>query len=231
MPSQHPEDHRSMHSNWLRAGVLGANDGIISTASLIVGIAAADSSPDVILIAGIAGLVAGATSMAAGECVSVSSQLDTERADIDLEIQHLDADWEFEVRELTQIYVDRGLDSTLAGQVAVKLMESDALGAHVRDELGLHNGASARPLQAALTSAATFTVGAILPLAAVIVLPSLPVIPKVAIASLSCLTLLGAVAAHVGRAARLKAAIRVSFWGMLAMGLTAAIGMLVGAVV
>jgi VIT1/CCC1 family predicted Fe2+/Mn2+ transporter len=220
-----------MHRNWLRAAVLGANDGIISTASLIVGIAAAVSSPDLILIAGFAGLVAGATSMAAGEYVSVSSQLDTERADIELEIKHLDADWEFEVKELTEIYIERGLDKSLAVQVALKLMESDALAAHIRDELGLHDGTSARPMQAALISAATFSVGASLPLAAAILLPSLPVIPKVAVVSLTCLAVLGAAAAHIGRANMLKASTRVAFWGMLAMGLTAIIGKIVGMVV
>jgi VIT1/CCC1 family predicted Fe2+/Mn2+ transporter len=224
----HRERHRVDRIGWLRAAVLGANDGIVSTASLIVGVAAAEGTRSSILIAGIAGLVAGATSMAAGEYVSVSSQLDSEKADVERETRELREDPVFECEELAQIYVQRGLDPALARQVAGQLMEKDALGAHLRDELGITDLTSAQPIQAALASATSFAVGAVLPLAAAMLTPTGWVGPMVSVASLGFLGLLGAVGAWAGGASQRKAAMRVAFWGALAMALTAAIGRLVG---
>ena len=210
---------------------MGANDGIVSTASLIVGVAAAQAATSEILIAGVAGLVAGAMSMAAGEYVSVSSQTDTERADLDRERRELATDIESERRELAAIYVSRGLDAELARQVAVQLMEHDALGAHARDELGISELTTARPIQAALASAATFAVGAVIPLLTVIVTPSRFLIATTVIVSILLLAVLGSLGAYVGGAPALKAAWRVTFWGALAMGLTAGVGAMFGAVV
>ena len=227
----HPENHLVSRIGWLRAAVLGANDGIVSTASLIVGVAAAASAPSEVLVAGTAGLVAGAMSMAAGEYVSVSSQADTERADLARERAELASRPDVETEELTQIYVDRGLSPDLARQVAVQLMERDALGAHARDELGISEVTSARPIQAALTSAATFAVGAALPLALVLLLPPGRLVLGVSLASLVFLALLGAIGARAGGAPVLRATLRVTFWGALAMALTAAIGALFGTVV
>jgi VIT1/CCC1 family predicted Fe2+/Mn2+ transporter len=222
------ESHRVDRISWLRAAVLGANDGIVSTASLIVGVAAAEGSRSSILIAGVAGLVAGATSMAAGEYVSVSSQSDSEKADMAREAQELIDDPAFEREELAQIYVHRGLDLDLARQVADQLMAKDALGAHLRDELGITDVMAARPIQAALASAASFAVGAALPLAAALLTPMGWVGPAVSAGSLGFLALLGAVGAWAGGGSQGKAAIRVAFWGALAMALTALIGRLVG---
>lgn len=225
-------EHHYVHRiGWLRAAVLGANDGIVSTASLIVGVAAASSDRNAILIAGVAGLVAGAMSMAAGEYVSVSSQSDTERADLETERKALDEAPEAELEELAQIYEQRGVEIGLARQVAAQLMEHDDLGAHARDELGMHEAASARPVQAALTSAATFSVGAVLPLAAVALAPISQAIPVVSVASLICLGLLGALSARAGGAGIVRAVARVTLWGALAMAATAAIGTLFGTVV
>lgn len=229
-PKPHSEKHRIDHVGWLRAAVLGANDGIVSTASLIVGVAAAAARPADILIAGAAGLVAGAMSMAAGEYVSVSSQSDTEQADIARERLELQEDPEFEREELTDIYVKRGIDQELARQVAGQLMAHDALGAHVRDELGISKFSTARPMQAALVSAGTFSIGAALPLLTVIVSPAGAVIPLVSLASLGFLALLGAVGAKAGGATVMKATARVTFWGALAMALTAGIGAALGRV-
>ncbi len=226
-----PETHLVERIGWLRAAVLGANDGIVSTASLIVGVAAAAAKPSEILIAGMAGLVAGAMSMAAGEYVSVSSQSDTEQSDLAREHKELSENVAFEREELAQIYVKRGVEPVLARQVANQLMAKDALGAHARDELGLSESTSARPIQAALTSAATFAVGAAMPLAMVLVAPSRWLIPLVAITSLAFLAALGAVGAKAGGAAVGRATLRVSFWGALAMALTAGIGKLFGTVV
>jgi vacuolar iron transporter family protein len=227
----HRERHLVGRVGWLRAAVLGANDGIVSTASLIVGVAAASPGRSEILIAGAAGLVAGAMSMAAGEYVSVSSQADTERADIARETAELATDPDFEHAELAQLYTDRGVTATTASQVATQLMAKDALAAHSRDELGISSISTARPVQAAMTSAATFTVGAAMPLAMVLASPMnrLPLV--VSIASLGFLALLGAVGARAGGAPILKAVARVTFWGALAMALTAAIGRIVGTVV
>jgi vacuolar iron transporter family protein len=227
----HPERHLVARVGWLRAAVLGANDGIVSTASLIVGVAAASPGRGDILIAGAAGLVAGAMSMAAGEYVSVSSQADTERADIARETAELATDPDFEHAELTQLYVDRGVSPETASAVATQLMAKDALGAHSRDELGISAMMTARPIQAALTSAATFTVGAAMPLAMVFVSPANRLALIVSLASLAFLALLGAVGARAGGAPVLKAVARVTFWGALAMALTAAIGRMVGTVV
>ena len=227
----HVERHRTERIGWLRAAVLGANDGIVSTASLIVGVAAASAGRTEILLAGVAGLVAGAMSMAAGEYVSVSSQADTERADVARERAELSAQPEFERRELTDIYVARGLSRDLATQVAAQLMAHDALGAHSRDELGVSDVTSARPVQAGLTSAATFAVGAALPLISSLVSPAPDVVLVVAATSLVFLTALGALSARTGGAPVLKASARVAFWGALAMGVTAVAGRLVGAVV
>ena len=229
--SVHRERHRTGRIGWLRAAVLGANDGIVSTASLIVGVAAASAGRSEILIAGVAGMVAGAMSMAAGEFVSVSSQFDTERADVAREREELATQPEFEKRELAKIYVARGLTSELATQVAEQLMAHDALAAHSRDELGLSEAVSARPVQAGLTSAATFAVGAALPLLTSLVARAPHLVPVVAGASLVCLTALGALSARTGGAPVLRASVRVAFWGALAMALTAVVGKLFGRVV
>jgi VIT1/CCC1 family predicted Fe2+/Mn2+ transporter len=231
MPRAHKESHLVKRIGWLRAAVLGANDGIISTASLILGVAAAAASKSEILLAGVAGLVAGAMSMAAGEYVSVSSQSDTETADLAREKRELSEDPEFEKEELAQIYVQRGVEPHLARQVAVELMAKDALGAHARDELGISEITTARPVQAALTSAATFSVGAAAPLALVLLSPSDFTIPAVSIGSLAFLALLGFLGARTGGAAVLKPVLRVTFWGALAMAITAGIGAIVGTVV
>lgn len=225
MPKPHPERHRSHRIGWLRAAVLGANDGIISTASLIVGIAASQASRDEILLAGIAGLVAGSLSMAAGEYVSVSSQADTEQADLARERKELAEDRHYEQNELTRIYILRGLDPVLAEQVAVQLMKHDALGAHARDELGIFSAAgTARPIQAAVTSAVTFAAGSLLPLLIVLLMPVRNLVLQVSMGSLFFLTLLGTVAAYTGGSGIVKSAFRVTFWGALAMGLTGAVG-------
>jgi len=224
----HTDRHYTRRVGWLRAAVLGANDGIVSTASLILGVAATEQGKAGILIAGVAGAVAGAMSMAAGEYVSVQSQADSENADLEREKVELTSDTEGELRELTQIYVERGLDPGLARQVAEQLTAHDALGAHARDELGLSEATSARPFQAAGASALSFAAGAVLPLVAVIATPRGLVIPVVAGGSLLFLGALGAVAAKTGGAPLLKAAVRVLFWGALAMGLTALVGKLVG---
>lgn len=224
----HPEHHLVDRIGWLRAAVLGANDGILSTASLIVGVAAAASAKGAVLIAGVAGLVAGAMSMATGEYVSVSSQSDTERADLARERKELSDNMEFEKEELTQIYVKRGLEPSLARQVAHQLMAKDALTAHVRDELGISEMTSARPVQAALTSALTFSVGAALPLLMVVVSPINTIVPVVFVASLGFLALLGAIGAKAGGADVLRATGRVIFWGTLAMALTTGIGKVFG---
>lgn len=229
MIRSHRERHLVARIGWLRAAVLGANDGIVSTASLIVGVAAAAAGRQEVLVAGVAGLVAGAMSMAAGEYVSVSSQADTEQADIARERAEIAADPEAEHRELAGIYVRRGLDADLARQVAEQLMAKDALGAHARDELGLSEIASARPIQAAFTSAATFSAGAAMPLIAAMLSPTslMPII--VSAASLVFLTVLGVLGAGVGGAGMWKAALRVTFWGAAAMAVTAVIGRLFGA--
>ena len=227
----HHERHRVQHIGWLRAAVLGANDGIVSTASLIVGVAAANATHSSILVAGIAGLVAGAMSMAAGEYVSVSSQEDTERADMERERIELESDEEHEREELTAIYVRRGLEPELATQVARQLMAKDALAAHLRDELGISEVSTARPIQAALTSAATFAIGAALPLLVVVIAPLPQLVPTVMGTSLLFLALLGMLSAYTGGARLGIGALRVTFWGALAMALTAAIGWLFGAVV
>lgn len=226
----HRERHRTEHIGWLRAAVLGANDGIVSTASLVVGVAAAHSQTNAILVAGVAGLVAGAMSMAAGEYVSVSSQADTERADLDREQKELAADDEAERNELAAIYVGRGVEPTLARQVADQLMAHDALTAHARDELGISDMSTARPVQAAFASAGTFAVGAAIPLVFAVLTPSVALIPVVVATSILLLALLGGLGAYVGGAPVAKAAFRVTFWGALAMGLTAGVGALFGAV-
>jgi VIT1/CCC1 family predicted Fe2+/Mn2+ transporter len=228
---RHLERHRTARIGWLRAAVLGANDGIVSTASLVVGVAAAHASRHDVLITGIAGLVAGAMSMAAGEYVSVSSQADTERADLDRERKELATDSEHEHAELAEIYVKRGLDPALAKEVAVQLMQHDALGAHGRDELGISEMLNARPVQAALASAGTFAVGAALPLLAVLFTPTAYLIAVVSGASLVFLATLGGLAAFAGGANAIRGAWRVTFWGALAMALTAGVGHLFGAVV
>lgn len=218
--------HRTQRTGWLRAAVLGANDGITSTASLLVGLASAHSSRDTLLTAGVAALVAGTMSMAAGEYVSVSSQADTEKADLLLERKGLETDEPAERAELTAIYVARGLTTELAIQVTDQLMARDALGAHARDELGITDALRARPLQAALASAASFSVGALIPLLAALLSDTLPVI---SLTSLLCLMLLGAAAARAGGASMVTGAVRVLLWGALAMGVTAAVGALLGA--
>ena len=228
---RHREAHRTSRTGWLRAGVLGANDGIVSTASLVVGVAAAGAGREDILLAGIAGMVAGALSMAAGEYVSVSSQADTEQSDLALERIELAADQPGEERELAAIYVGRGLEPSLALAVAQQLMAHDALGAHARDELGLSDQLAARPLQAALASAATFAVGALLPILAVMLPPPAWVVPVAAGASLICLAALGALATQVGGGSAWRGAMRVAFWGALAMAATAAVGALFGTTV
>ena len=228
---RHIELHRTQRIGWLRAAVLGANDGIVSTASLVVGVAAAGPDQRAALVAGIAGLVAGAMSMAAGEYVSVHSQADTEKADLSRERTELETQPVAERRELAAIYVARGVEPGLAQQVAKQLMAHDALGAHARDELGISTTLSARPVQAALSSAASFAVGAALPLAVTALAPAQNLIPWVSGTSLAFLALLGAVAARVGGASVLLGAWRVTFWGALAMAITAGVGALFGAVV
>jgi len=225
---RHVERHRTQRIGWLRAAVLGANDGIVSTASLVVGVAAAGASSDNVLIAGVAGLVAGAMSMAAGEYVSVSSQADTERADLGREHEELASEPEHEHAEMTAIYVERGLDAELAAEVATQLMAHDALGAHARDELGISEISAARPVQAALASAATFAMGAALPLLVVLLTPASAMMWAVSGSSLVFLALLGALGASAGGAPLVSAAARVTFWGALAMALTAAVGALFG---
>ena len=224
----HPERHRTDRIGWLRAAVLGANDGIVSTASLVVGVAAASASHSNILVTGVAGLVAGAMSMAAGEYVSVHSQADTEQSDLSRERAELEDDPAAERRELTAIYASRGLDPGLAQQVAGQLMQHDALGAHARDELGISEALSARPVQAALASAASFAVGAALPLAVTALVPGPGLIAWVSATAIVFLAALGTLSARVGGAGLLAGAWRVSFWGALAMAITAGVGALVG---
>jgi len=231
MMTRHSELHRSEHIGWLRAAVLGANDGLVSTASLILGVAATEAGTSQIMIAGIAGLVAGAMSMAAGEYVSVSSQADTEGADLARERAELAANPEGERDELAAIYVARGLNPDLAREVAVQLMSHDALGVHARDELGISDISTARPVQAAFASAGTFAVGALLPLLIVPATPKGTLVPVVAGASLIFLAILGAVGAKVGGAPTFRAAARVTFWGALAMFLTWGVGAVFGTTV
>ena len=228
MHRRHLERHRADRIGWLRAAVLGANDGIVSTASLVLGVAAAHATHNNILVAGVAGLVAGAMSMAAGEYVSVHSQADTEKADLERERKELQTDDPGERRELAAIYVGRGLDPALAKKVADQLMAHDALGAHARDELGISGTFGARPIQAALASAASFSVGAALPLLVTAVAPEANVIPFAGGTSLLFLALLGALAARAGGAGVIVGAVRVTFWGALAMAVTAGIGALFG---
>ncbi|HEY7790333.1 MAG TPA: VIT family protein [Vicinamibacterales bacterium] len=230
-PRRHREKHRTERIGWLRAAVLGANDGIVSTASLIVGVAAAHAQHGEVLLAGVAGLAAGAMSMAAGEYVSVSSQADTEAADLTRERTELKTQNRAEHEELAAIYVERGLTPELARQVTEQLMAKDALAAHARDELGISESVAARPVQAAMASAASFTIGAALPLIVVALSPVSLVIPIVAVASLAFLALLGALAARTGGAPATMAAVRVTFWGALALLITAAVGRLFGAAV
>ncbi len=231
MSRLHTENHLVERIGWLRAAVLGANDGIVSTASLIAGVAASNATPNAILVAGIAGLVAGAMSMAAGEYVSVSSQSDTENADLARERKELAEMPEHELEELTNIYVNRGVEKALARKVSEQLMAKDALGTHAREELGIMAQTQAQPVVAALTSAATFAVGAAIPLLVVLVTPPAKLVPVVIATSLLALALLGAVGAKAGGAGMLKPTLRVTFWGALAMALTAAIGHLSGTVV
>lgn len=225
---RHTERHRTHRTGWLRAAVLGANDGIVSTASLVLGVAAAGAGSQAILVAAVAGLVAGAMSMAAGEYVSVSSQSDTESADLDRERGELAANPDHEHAELTAIYVKRGLDAELAAKVATELTRHDALGAHARDELGISHTLAARPVQAALASAGTFAVGALLPLLVVYLSPPSVLLWTVSGSSLVFLALLGGMAAGAGGASMLAGAARVTFWGALAMALTAGVGALFG---
>ncbi len=227
----HNHEHRSHRRGWLRAAVMGANDGIVSTASLLVGVASANAAQTEILLAGSAGLVAGAMSMAAGEYVSVCSQADAERADLALEQQHINDHYEYEHTELANIYIDRGLKSELATQVATQLMEHDALGAHARDELGIFENAPAKPVQAALASAGTFTLGAFIPLTAAIFTSGQQLIITVAALALICLFALGGLAARVGGGNAIVAATRVTFWGALAMLMTYLVGYLFGIIV
>lgn len=231
MHKQHTESHRTDRMGWLRAAVLGANDGIVSTASLIVGVAASQASLGTILVAGVAGMVGGAFSMAAGEYVSVSSQADTERADLDVERRELETSPQHELRELASIYVKRGLDPALANEVAVQLTRHDALGAHARDELGITHELRARPLQAAWSSAAAFSVGAALPLVSVLLIPESYRVPGVMATALVSLALLGAAAARAGGAPVLIGAVRVVVWSALAMLATAWVGSLFGTAV
>ena len=230
MSRLHLERHRTERIGWLRAAVLGANDGIVSTASLVVGVAAANAARSDILVTGVAGLVAGAMSMAAGEYVSVSSQSDTEQADIERERQELATDAKYEHEELAAIYVKRGLDESLAKQVAEQLMAHDALTTHARDELGISDTTTARPIQAALASAGTFAVGAAMPMLTVLFTPRAALIPAVVVTSILFLGLLGGFGAYAGGAPLLKSALRVTFWGALAMALTAGVGAMFGAV-
>lgn len=225
---RHGEWHKSSRIGWLRAAVLGANDGIVSTASLVIGVASAGASRSAVLIAGTAGLVAGAMSMAAGEYVSVSSQSDTENSDLARERKELETDTEAEHQELAAIYVQRGLDPALAAQVSNQLMAHDALGAHARDELGISEIVQARPVQAAFASALSFSVGAALPLATVVVVSQAMMVWLVAVLSLAFLAILGGIAARVGGARISTGAFRVTFWGALAMAATAAVGSLFG---
>lgn len=229
--TMHRERHFSERIGWLRAAVLGANDGIVSTSSLVLGVAAANVARGDVLIAGVAGLVAGAMSMAAGEYVSVSSQSDTEKADLARERRELENDSEYEHRELAGIFIDRGLDPALADQVAEQLMQHDALAAHAREELGLSEIHTARPIQAAFTSAGTFAVGAALPLLALLIAPSRLILASVAGCSLFFLAALGILAARAGGASIVVSAGRVTFWGALAMALTSAVGALFGSIV
>ncbi|MEQ1727164.1 MAG: VIT family protein [Vicinamibacterales bacterium] len=229
MPARHTETHRADRIGWLRAAVLGANDGIVSTASLVIGIAASQAPPGQVMLAGVAGLVAGAMSMAAGEYVSVSSQADTEQADLARETKELATDREFEHQELTGIYRARGLDDALAARVAEQLMAHDALGAHARDELGITAMHSARPVQAAFASAGTFAVGAAMPLLTILLAPAAYAAEVVAGTSLVFLAVLGGVSAQAGGAPVARASLRVTFWGALAMALTAAAGAWFGA--
>lgn len=231
IPTPAPEQHRTHRIGWLRAAVMGANDGIVSTASLLVGVAAAGTGRSNVLIAGVAGLVSGAMSMAAGEYVSVSSQSDTENADLEREKRELATTPDLELRELQGIYVNRGLDSALAMQVAQQLTTHEALSAHARDELGISAMTTARPVQAALASAATFSVGAALPLVTTALVPFGSVILVVSALSLVFLAALGMLAAQAGGASVLRGALRVTFWGALAMALTALVGRLFGAIV
>lgn len=226
-----PDQHRTGRIGWMRAAVLGANDGIVSTSSLIVGVAAAHASSHGVLVAGVAGLVAGAMSMAAGEYVSVSSQADIERADLDRERSELVASPSTELAELTAIYVGRGLDPALAKQVAEQLTARDALGAHARDELGITDSLSARPVQAALASAATFAVAGSMPLLTAMIVPGAHLIRAVAASSLLFLAILGGLAAFGGGAGAARGALRVTFWGALAMALTAGVGALFGTII
>jgi VIT1/CCC1 family predicted Fe2+/Mn2+ transporter len=228
---RHSELHYSQRIGWLRAAVLGANDGIVSTASLIVGVASASEDRGVVLIAGIAGLVAGAMSMAAGEYVSVSSQADTEAADLARERDELETNEAYEREELAKIYVERGLDTDLAREVSVQLMAHDALAAHARDELGLSEIHRARPLQAAMASATSFAAGAVIPVLLAALVPFQGIAALVAGSSLVLLAILGGLAAGAGGAGKLVGAVRISFWGALAMGLTAAIGAALGTTV
>lgn len=230
MRPRHIERHRTKRTGWLRAAVLGANDGIVSTASLVLGVAAAHASHSNIMVAGVAGLVAGAMSMAAGEYISVHSQADTEKADIELERKELKTDNAGEHKELAAIYVGRGLDPALAKQVADQLMAHDGLGAHVRDELGITKALSARPIQAAFSSAASFTIGAAMPLLITLLSPVASLITLVSVTSLVFLAVLGGLAAHAGGASLMAGAMRVTFWSALAMGLTAGVGALFGTV-
>ena len=231
MPRRHLERHRADRIGWLRAAVLGANDGLVSTASLMVGVAAANATASALLTTGAAGLVAGAMSMAAGEYVSVHTQADTEAADLARERAELEADPVAETRELAGIYTARGLEPELAQTVAAQLMAHDALGAHARDELGLTPSLSAQPLQAAFASAGSFAVGALLPLLVALAVPAATVVPWIAATTLAALTLLGAVAARAGGASLARGAARVALWGALALGITAGAGALFGAAV
>lgn len=224
----HPENHATARIGWLRAAVLGANDGIVSTASLIVGVASAEGSRSSVLVAGVAALFAGAMSMAAGEYVSVSSQSDTERADISREKDELKRQPEFEREELSNIYQARGVEADLAGKVADQMMAHDALAAHARDELGISEAMKARPLQAALTSALAFTTGAAAPLLAVVLAAAGTIVPTVAVVSLVSLAILGLLGARAGGAPYGRSVLRVTFWGALAMAVTAGVGKLFG---
>ncbi len=226
-----PESHRSHRIGWLRAAVLGANDGLLSTASLVIGVASAHGTPSAVLVAGVAGLASGAMAMAAGEYVSVHSQADTEHADLALERAHLIADDRGEHAELAAIYVGRGLDPALAAKVADQLMAHDAIGTHARDELGFSDTTSARPIQAALASAVSFAAGATLPLSVTVIVPVAIRIVAVSLTSLGFLAVLGVLAARAGGAPLLPSALRVTFWGALAMAVTAGAGALFGAVV
>jgi VIT1/CCC1 family predicted Fe2+/Mn2+ transporter len=230
MPIRHQERHRIGRIGWLRAAVLGANDGILSTASLVLGVATANATHSNVLVAGVAGLVAGTMSMAAGEYVSVHSQADTERADLERERAELKSNDKGEHQELAAIYVARGLDASLAKQVAQQFMAHDALGAHARDELGISTTLTARPIQAALASAASFASGAAMPLLVAALAPEAALIPLVAGTSLAFLALLGGLAAHTGGAGMAAGALRVTFWGALAMAVTAGVGALFGTV-